>query len=277
MKCRIPFTAGDFFKKNQALFLLILFFLLFPVESSSAEIRLSSLFSKHEIEAVKKGVIFTYARIEEKGVVSLHGMVNPFNRWSPVPPVNPSDFSVVAVEKCFFRDDGGVGKKAFNALVDFGRLQGMKYYSRTVSGNRVLITESRLLSSQVIVRDSAGERISSGFLIRDNRLGLIPFKNDTCRRGNIISSVSISSSAVSRFGLKVFEPGDYHIYKYLIYDRNYGGWFYYSAQFMRVRSNIMMDLDLLKPENIGNRLRADTVHFMNMIGKNRTGELAAFR
>jgi hypothetical protein len=82
---------------------------------------------------------------------------------------------------------------------------------------------------------------------------------------------------VSRYGMKVFEPGDYRIYKFIIYDKTAGGWFYCSVQLMRVKSDIMKNLDLLKPENICNRLRGDTVHILGLIGINRKSELAAFR
>jgi len=261
--------------------LIILTFIFIPVIVESGplprRVRISELFTPSEIRLLKQGRIITYARMEGKGEARAGGVADPLPAGAGYLYDYPSGYSVVSVEKIFFKGGAGDSGKISGRITDYPALKGMMYHSLSEGKAKILIIESYLSGESSVKREKDGTLHISKFTIRDNRLGVIPFRGETWSGRGVVVSRSVNYGAVSRFALKIFEPGDYRVYKYFIYDRGAGGWFYCSIQLMRVRSDIMKSIDLLKPENICNRLRGETVHILGLLGENRTGELAAFR
>lgn len=239
--------------------------------------RLSDIFTPGETAFLKKGEILTYARIDGKGEVYSGSLHVSFPAGAGLFYDNPSGYSVAAVEKCFFSGELSERNRIFEALKEGSSFKGMKYFS--ITGGRVqpLVLESYTYGNRDDSVKGDGASSLFNFTIRDNRLGVIPFRSEVSMSGGSIRVVNISSGRVSRFGMKVFEPGDYRVYRFVMYDRGAGGWFYCSVQLMRVRSDIMKSLDLLKPENICNRLRGETVHLLSLFGHDRSARIAAFR
>lgn len=259
------------------LFLLCLIPAFISAESSSGTIKIGDIFSPSEIKLLRRGGILTYARMDGKGEASSGGAAVSFPHGAGRLYDYPSGYSVASVEKVFFRGGPEDAVKIFEKVTDFPALKGMKYYSISEGRAIPLILESYLSGNRFVKQDGESRFASSYFTIKDNRLGTIPFRSEAWGGNGTVYASSICSGQVSRFGMKIFEPGDYRIYKFIIYDRLSGGWFYCSVQLMRVRSDIMKSLDLLRPENICNRLRGETVHILGLLGHNRSGELAAFR
>jgi len=261
------------------LFIILLLSLSIFISADAALPRFSiaDIISPGEKGVLLKGGIITYARIEGKGEV-FAGVVKaslPDKAGSLYD--YPSGYSIAAVEKFFFKADAALGESMFNRLLDYSSLKGMEYYSLSEGRVIPLILDSRASGGSSIKEEIGGKSAVSFFTIKDNRLGVIPFSSKVCSGNGVLSVTGICSGTVTRFGMKVFEPGDYRVYKYLAYDKTAGGWFYCSVQLMRVRSDILKRFDLLKPENICNRLRGETVHILKLIGIRRTVDMAAFR
>lgn len=259
--------------------IIILFILSLFVSADSAppHLRLSDIITPQEKRLLVRGDILTYAKMTDKGDAFRGGMKASFPDGAGRIYDFPSGYSVAAVEKVFFKGDADLAETIFSRLTDYPSLQGMQYYSLSEGKALPLILESWVSGNTTLRQEIGGKTAITYFTIKDNRLGTIPFKSRVWSGRNTFSSVNECSGRVSRYGMKVFEPGDYRIYKFIIYDKTAGGWFYCSVQLMRVKSDIMKNLDLLKPENICNRLRGDTVHILGLIGINRKSELAAFR
>lgn len=258
-------------------FLLLSVSFFISADSAPSVIRTSEIISHREMAVLTQGGILSYARIEGKGEASAGGVKVSFPEGAGRLFDYPSGYSVAAVEKVFFKGNDSLGDKIFNRLTDYSALKGMQYYSLSEGRAMPLILDSMMSGSSSVKQEIGGKSAVSYFTIKDNRLGTIPFKSKVWCGSGAVYSVSECSGAVSRFGMKVFEPGDYRVYKFIVYDKTSNGWFYCSVQLMRVRSGIMKRLDLLKPENICNRLRGETVHILGLIGVNRSRELAAFR
>ncbi len=257
--------------------LMISLSLFISADAAPPRFSISDIITPGEKTVLLRGGILTYARIEGKGEVFAGGTGVTFPERAGRIYDYPSGYSVAAVEKVFFKGDASMGETIFNSLKDFPALRGMQYYSISEGKSIPLILDSRVSGSSSIKQEIGGKSSVSYFTIKDNRLGTIPFSSKVWIGNLALSSTGVCSGTVSRFGMKVFEPGDYRVYKFLVYDKTAGGWFYCSVQLMRVRSDIMKRLDLLKPENICNRLRGETVHILGLFGINRSIDLVAFR
>lgn len=259
--------------------------LIFTVSYSASVISSKAFFKTNEMKLAVNGEFLTSVTLKGKGDVSSAGV----EITSPVPnsyiAASLSGFDMAAVEKGFFYMDNSSGNrlKIYRAMTDFYSLKGMVYYSKTEGKNSILILDSYRLQSpddyikENVKEKSVPESSLSHFAVKDNRLGLLTFKSELiCNGGNFIM-INTSTGNVSMYGMKIFYPGDYLIYQFLIYDSKLKGYFFYTAQFMKVRSSILSKIDLIKPESFGNRVRAANIHFLKSVGIDRPGKLAAFR
>ena len=173
--------------------------------------------------------------------------------------------------------------KIYRTLTGFSALKGMSYYSQTQGTISTLILDGYKIKSpedNVVINTKdrdIPEKIISHFAVKDNRLGSLYFRSEFINNGDnfIVNNTSIGNS--TKFGMKIFNSGDYSIHKIFIYDRTLKGYFFYTTQFMKVRSDILNKINLIKPESFGNRIRAENVHFLKSLGIDRTGKLAAFK
>lgn len=248
-------------------------------------IPLKSLFTSNEIRLAKEGEFLTSVILKGKGNASTGGVEMHFpvqNRYIAFPA---SGYDMIALEKGFFQMEGNSSNrtKIYKSLTDFSILKGMNYYSQSQSGNSTLILDAyRIPSPNDSLTENAKDRFIplssvSHFAIRDNRLGKLLFKSDFKSIDDDFIVCNTLTGRASKFGMEIFYPGDYLIYKILIYDKSLKGYFLYTAQFMKVRSGILNKMDLVKPESFGNRVRAENVHFLKSIGIDRSWKLSAFK
>lgn len=270
--------------KNKITFFITFITVLSSSAFSGTDLYPGLFLTSKEMSLVRNGEILTSVTLRDKGEVHTPGVEKPYPVSTGYLP-SPSDFDMVAVEKGFFYMENSAANrlKLYRAATDFPALSGMIYYSKTDGIFSELVLYSyRIQSNDDYVKTGSGkdgvpEQTVSHFAIKDNRLGLLSFRSETVSGGENFIISGISTGTVSRFGMDIFFPGDYRVYKFFIYDRNAKGYFFYTVQYMKVRSSILNKIDLIKPENFGNRIRAEDIHFMKSIGINRTDKLAAFR
>jgi len=244
------------------------------------------IFSAAEKGLLRNGNIMTFVYMKGKGNAS-SGIddIGDFCNISALPS-GWDGYDVVIVEKAYLR--AGVGAAAnlriFNTLTARSRLKGMKYYSISEGTAAKLILESYSVKScadRSRIADEAPETIpamrESAFIIKDNRLGVICFNGRVEYRGGMFMENDISCGRVTRLGMDVFNDGGYVIKRYIIPDDSGSGYFYCSVQIMAVESSIMKRLDLLGPENFGNRIRGETVHLLGLAGYDISAKITAFR
>lgn len=265
-------------------FFIIFFSAAFSSLFSGAELYPEFFLTPNEILLVKKGEILTSVTLRNKGNTLTSGVENILPVTGTYMP-SSKDFDMIAVQKGFFymENSGANRLKIYRAATDFAGLSGMIYYSKTDGiFSKLVLYSYRILTSDSYIRAGSGkdgvpEEVVSHFTIRDNRLGSITFRSKTVSAGDSFVISNVSTGKVTKLGMDIFYPGDYRIYKFLIYDSNAKGYFFYTAQFMKVRSNILGKLNLIGPESFGNRIRAEDIHFMKSIGIDRMNKLAAFR
>jgi len=252
--------------------------------SSESYIYPGLFFTPNEIILAKKGEFLTSVTLKDKGDAVTYGVENPFPARNVYLPPS-SDFDMVAVEKGFFHmeNNGANRLKIYRTITDFAGLSGMIYYSKSDEAySKLILYAYRIQSRDSYIKAGSGkdgvpEQTLTHLVVKDNRLGLLSFKSEIKTSGDNFIISSISTGTVTRLGMKIFYPGDYRIYKFFIYDNKSKGYFFYTAQFMTVRSDILNKINLIKPESFGNRIRADDIHFMKRIGVDRTAKLAAFK
>ena len=257
--------------------ILLIFSFFISADSAPPRLKVSDIITPKERGLLLSGGIISYAKMAGKGESFTGGIKASLPQGAGRIYDNPSEYSIAAVEKTFFKGDAALTDSIFTRLTDYPMLKGMQYYSISESKAVPLILESRSSGNRSVKHENGGKYAVLNFIIKDNRLGTIPLSSKVWSGNGFISSASVCSGTVSRLGMKVFEPGDYRVYKFIVYDKTSGGWFYCSVQLMRVRSDILNRIDFLRPENICNRLRGETVHMLGLIGINRKSELAAFR
>lgn len=276
---------GKLMHNFKTLFLILTAVLFFNVSYSVTSLSLNSFFTVNERRYAVNSEFLTAVSLTGKGEVHSYGVENSSPVRNSFIAASPSDYDMVAVEKGFFYMEGNGSNrdKIYRSLTDFSALKGMTYYSQTSGSNSTLILDSWKIQSQddYIKMNIKGKAIPesalSHFAIKDNRLGLLTFKSEFKTSGENFIVINTSTGTSSRFGMKIFYPGDYKIYKVLIYDKNLKGYYFYTAQFMKVRSSILSKMDLIKPESFANRVRAESIHFLKSLGADRSGKLAAFR
>jgi len=269
----------------KTLFLTIIAVSFFRFSYSAPDITPNSFFTANELKLARDGEFLTAVSLTGKGEVHSGGVEKILPVKNSYIKASASDYDMVAVEKGFFYMEGNSlnRQKIYNSLTDFSQLKGMIYYSMTEGGNISLILDSYKMQSdddyiKKNTRDkNIPEAVLSHFAIKDNRLGILKFKSEFISRGGNFIMINTSTGTSSRFGMKIFNPGDYRIYKILIYDKNFKGYYFYTVQYMKVRSGILSKFDLIKPESFGNRVRADNIHFLKSIGADRPAKLAAFK
>ena len=260
-------------------------FIFTSLLSAAPVINSKDFFTSGESRIAVSGEFLTSVLLKGKGDVKSGGVEKSSPVQNSYLTVSSADYDMVAVEKGFFPMDGNIWnrQKIHKSLTDFSVLKGMQYYSQTQNGNATLIVDSYRVPSK---NDYSTENINDKFIpsaslshfsIKDNRLGLLTFKSEFFSSGEDFISINTLTGRASKFGMDIFYPGDYRIYKFFIYDKKLKGYYFYTAQFMKVRSSILSRLDLVKPESFGNRVRAENIHFLKSIGIDRSWKIAAFK
>ncbi len=259
--------------------------IILPPLLSAPAISPDSYFTPGEKKTAVTGEFLTSAVLKGKGEVSTSGVENTAAVQNSFITTSLNSYDMVAFEKGFFyMENSSVNKlKIYRAMTDFNYLKGMVYYSKTRDEKSTLIVDScRIPSPEDYTKGRVNgtdvpEVTVSRFAVKDNRLGLLNFTSELVCSDIDFKMINRSSGNASIYGMRIFNPGDYLIYKTLIYDKKLKGYFFYTVQYMKVRSSILEKFDLIKPESFGNRIRAENVHFLKSIGIDRSDKLAAFR
>lgn len=255
--------------------------IIFTLAYSTPFINVKSMFTENEIKATLRGEFLTSVKLSGRGEAISPGV----EITSPVKNgyvyVSAADYDLAAVEKGFFHmeQSDASRKKIYRALAGIELLKGMKYFSVTENGVKELVTESwRIPSSDDY--NTAGDAVPAKsvfhFAIKDNRLGVLKFRSEILSASDLFVMRNVSVATATKFGMTVFHPGDFRVFRILIYDRKLKGYFFYNAQFMKVRSDVLNRFDLIKPGSFGNRIRGEDVHFLKTLGIERPDRLAAF-
>lgn len=244
-------------------------------------------FSDGEKEKLAAGTIMTRSYL--KGV----GMVNS-GSWKgkiKIPPIpkfkwNLNSYEMIVEEKAFMpcRLDGSGFLALYNGLGAFSRLTGMQYYS--VSDRKLLpfiLKCHRIVSPQSPRKVSdvrfskIPERTTAYFILEDNRLGEMTFRNTMYSDGKNFLAINSCINPIKKFLLTINEAYEYHQITIMMYDHSRKGFFYYGVQAMRVRSGIVERFSILKPDSFGNRMRALTVRTAGILGLTWKYRLKAFQ
>ena len=268
--------------RAKLLSLLLPIALFFTQDGFSA---MQSFFTPNEMAIVKKGEMMTYVSLKDKGEVKAGGIEKISASKNEYINIVPTNFDIVAIEKGFFnlKNTAKNRMEIYKTLTNIQRLKGMPYYSITDKKNVALVLDSSNIESSEnsispnTTADKIPQNVISHFSITDNRLGVLKFKNEFICDGQNFISINTSIGTSSKYGMKIFDPGDYKIYKIFIYDANAGGYYYFMTQYLKVRSNILNSLNVIKPDSFGNRTRAESVHFLKGLGIDRSQQLAAFQ
>ncbi len=191
-------------------------------------------------------------------------------------------YEIVITEKAFipYTLNGSAAVRLFNNLAAYSKLSGTCYYSVTDKKVETLILRSTRVEDSVKLtplRDNVyggvrGETISY-FKIEDNRFGDTVFKSRIYSEGDNFIVKNISTHPLKKFGFTVNESGEYHFTFFFLYDKDAKGYFYYAAQALRVRSVYFQKLGIVSSESFANRLRAMTVYFAGLMGRDWRGRL----
>jgi hypothetical protein len=254
------------------------------ISASNPLISLKSFFTDNEIKSALNGNFLTSVKLKGLGSADSGQVDNGSSAKNGYLDAAESEFDMIAIDKGFFsmEANGKNRDRLYKLLTNFSYLKGMEYYSQSDKSNATLIlksykidsTENSISNNKI---ENIPEKTISSFSVQDNRLGLLTFKSELIYDGENFIVNNTLSKVVTKFGLNIFNPKDYRVYKFLIYDKKSKGYFFYTIQFMKVRSNVLNSFNLIKPESFGNRVRAEDIHFLKNIGIDRFEKLAAFK
>ena len=271
-------------KKFIVLLFIAFMFTIFAFDNAKSSGLL--IFSAKEKALLRDNNIMTFVYMKGKGnAVSNVADTAGFLNISALPS-GWERYDVVIVEKAYLsvKVSGSSRLRIFNTMTGRSGLKGMQYYSITEGDVAKLILESSRVKScadRTYLPDRTVEVIpakeQSSFVIKDNRMGTLCFNGSVEYRDGVFIETDVSCGKVSRMGMRVFNNEGYVIKHYIIPDDSGNGYFYCSVQLMKIESSIMKKLDLLNPENFGNRVRGETVHFFSRMGYDISMKTAAFR
>jgi len=205
----------------------------------------------------------------------------------PVTEYNNEDFSqyeVIVDDKGFIPYDLNEQTRLqlFNIMTGFSKLEGIPYYSRRARRNEVLIVESFRVNSlngnrvPDRVYSSVLPTVENIFKQKDNKLGTMHYNSSLFVDGDNFIMLNRSITSVTKGIITINNPGDLKTWTFLIYDRDRGGFFYYSVMAMRVRVDFVLKMDIFSPTTFSNRLRASTVRLSEMMGFDRSDKYNAW-
>ena len=178
-----------------------------------------------------------------------------------------TDWEMICDEKAFipFELNDENKLKLLNILTDFESLKGAKYYSRKVDEILVLIEDAyRMKSATNHIKaapakyDKLESHVTNYFSQKDNRFGRTFYQSDVWFDGDDI--IMINSNVVGMaYLVPINRKGEFKSITYLMYSAEHKGFFYYTANPIRIR--IELALKKLSPTTFAQRLRAMTVHY----------------
>jgi hypothetical protein len=263
-------------KKSSLAFLLA--FVLYPVFSIN-QVELKTFFTSKDIERVKKDEIITRMYIKNNAV----GENTDLSINIPSTKYISEDFSVyemITDEKAFIpykAENNEQRLKFYNSLTAFSKLAGMNYYSRRIKKIEKMILSCYRIESPAktkplndIVYTQISEKVNSYFIQKDNKFGKLKYSSELFNEGDNFILINKCFEPI-RIGLIISDKEEFKVITYFIYDKTDGGFYYYSANVMRIRTEFVLSRNkilTLYPTTFSNRLRAATVHLIKLLGLN---------
>ncbi|MBN2039397.1 MAG: hypothetical protein JW864_05110 [Spirochaetes bacterium] len=243
--------------------------------------KFDAFFNESEKNILLKGEIITKVFLKHRGTVHTPDSDNKIKIPESIYiDKDISGYELICVEKAFLPCENESGIRIFyEQLNNISGLTKVMYYSRTDEQYRQLITESRKINRPESIKfpESILQPVSRNyFSITDNRFGNLKFKSELYRDGNSLVLKNICIQPMEKYFATINHKYEYRLISFFIYDRKAGGYFLYSINAMRIRSRMILNLGILKPESFGNRIRAYTVYFAGLLGLDWKGRLKAF-
>lgn len=260
-----------------ALFITIMLAMASAFVSAHEINQLDQLINPEERKATREGEILTTVFLKNHELYSNQLKSDPIDnlRVSDSPTTDYSDYEMLAVEKAFISFDLNSENilSIFNKLTSYSQLAGMNYYSRTDKNLRPYILSSyRIESPQNTApvddhkHDSVPTDYTAYFMIEDNRFGKLLMHSNVSTQNNNIIIRNTTLEPMARMFIPINRAGEYEQQIFLLYDKQMEGFYYYSMQAMRIRSELLLKLGQLTPFNFASRMRALTVHFAMLLG-----------
>ncbi|HPO49224.1 MAG TPA: hypothetical protein PLO89_02770 [Spirochaetota bacterium] len=243
-------------------------------------VKVEEIFSKEDISAVLKGdiLIRTYFKTNP-GNFNTHLKIEvPATKWTDE---DYSKYEILVDEKAFipYEINEETKLKFYNALTSYSKLKGMVYYSMNGGEIKELILDAYRVKSENNNKkiddetyNEVKEKLTGYFYQEDNKFGKFIFRSDFNNYGNSFFLSNVSTQGIFPINGK----GDYKTITFFIYDDEKKGFFYYNLFAMRIK----IGLDLLaKKTNVtlfSSRVRAVTVHLINLIGLDWSNRLRPF-
>ena len=259
---------------QKALIIITIFITSISYADSSGQITLPAFFNENEITKLYNGEIITKAFFKNKDpkytLNTDPDILIPTTRYTHK---SLSEYEMICIEKAFFPYNLTDESKLsfYNILSAYSRLSGMKYFSITEKKIKKLIIKSERIESpgnKHIKEDIIHSRIVPKqvyyFRISDNRLGNLIFRSEIYNEGDIFIVKNICIHPIKKFFLSVNKKNEYLLISFFIYNKNYNGYFFYTVNAMRIRSNFFLRLGT--SESFANRIRAGTVHYAGLLG-----------
>ncbi|MBT8440258.1 MAG: hypothetical protein HKP55_14545 [Gammaproteobacteria bacterium] len=239
--------------------------------------KLKQLINPHEKKAILEGKILTTVFLKNHGTYSNHSQSDSIEALT-LPYSETTDYSVyemLAVEKAFIPFDLDAERflPLFNSLTAYSQFAGIHYYSRMDKKIQPYILSSyRITSPQNDMpvddekHDSIPADYAAYFMIEDNRFGKLLMQSHVLTQNNNIDIRNRTLEPMARLFIPINNAGEYEQQVFFLYDTQVKGFYYYSMQAMRIRSELLLKLGQLTPFNFASRLRALTVHFAMLLG-----------
>lgn len=262
----------DLLKSNVMLPALIWFAFGHPqLVVAGSSLSADIFFTKREAEKVVQGNIITQAYLKYHNTISTehHNYAISIPKTKYTEDTEYSEYEMIAVEKAFlpYSLDKKTILELYNNLTNYSKLSGIHYYSRSEARMRPFILSSFRIDtpdSKHTIKDSAYSNIlperTNYFRIEDNRFGKLIFESKVYNEENNMIIKNVCIQPMKKFAFTINNKGEYQLTYIFIYDRIAKGFFYYAFHAMRIRSDSILKLGLLRPENFANRLRAITIH-----------------
>jgi hypothetical protein len=263
------------------IYLFLAFSFIFYSAAAIEPVSINTFFNSKDIDRVKKGEIITRMYLKNNAVDENTDLsINiPSTKY-----IN-EDFGIyemITDEKAFFPykiESSEKKLKFYNTLTAFSKLTGMNYYSRKIQKVDKLILSSYRIESPSktkalddIVYSQINDKVINYFIQKDNKFGNLSYESELYNEGDNFILINKCLDPI-KLAVIVSKKEEFKIISYFIYDRELGGFFYYSAQIMRIRAEFTLKKNkimafTLFPTTFSNRIRAATVHFAKMIGLN---------
>jgi hypothetical protein len=250
---------------------------LFIINSQS--IGLNDIFTSKEIARLKNGEIITRMYIKNNAVKENTDLKIEVPKAKFIHE-DFSPYEMITDEKAFipYKLDEKSKLSFYNTIQSFSKLKGMTYYSRRIQKVETLILDCYRIESisnkkrtNDVMYNSILPKITNYFIQKDNRFGSLTFKSELYNEGDNFILINTCMDKLSKLIFNISNKEEYKFITYFIYDKQAGGYYYYSVNLLRIRDESFLKKGsklTLYPTTFSNRLRGATVRVAKLLGLN---------